>query len=95
MRPSGPLCLAAVMLASACSRAPSGGGGERGSGPSTTFDETGVVDIALIGTTTLAGATELAVLAGMAVVFLFFARRSLRYLERRAKEDGKLIVRWQ
>jgi uncharacterized membrane protein (UPF0127 family) len=36
MRPSGPLCLAAVMLASACSRAPSGGGGERGSGPTTT-----------------------------------------------------------
>ena len=39
--------------------------------------------------------TELAVLAAMAVVFLFLARRSLRYLERRAKEEGKLIVRWQ
>jgi hypothetical protein len=36
-----------------------------------------------------------AVLAGMAVVFLFLARRSLRYIERLAKEEGKLIVRWQ
>ena len=39
--------------------------------------------------------TELAILAAMAVVFLLLARRSLRYLERRAKEEGKLIVRWQ
>jgi ABC-2 type transport system permease protein len=39
--------------------------------------------------------TELAVLAGLAVVFLYLSRRCLRYLERRAKEDGKLTVRWQ
>ena len=38
---------------------------------------------------------ELGVLAGLAVVFFFAARRGLRYLERRAREEGKLIVRWQ
>lgn len=38
---------------------------------------------------------ELSVLAGLAVVFFFAARRGLRYLERRAREEGKLSVRWQ
>jgi ABC-2 type transport system permease protein len=39
--------------------------------------------------------TEVAILAGLAVVFLFAARICLRRMERRAKEDGKLTVRWQ
>ena len=38
---------------------------------------------------------ELGVLAGLAVVFFFAARLGLRYLERRAREEGKLTVRWQ
>src|SRR5262249_15222111 len=38
---------------------------------------------------------ELAILAALSVVFLFAAHRCLRYLERRAKEEGKLTVRWQ
>jgi ABC-2 type transport system permease protein len=38
---------------------------------------------------------EVAILAGLAVVFLIAAHRCLRYLERRAKEEGKLTVRWQ
>ncbi|MCE9564393.1 MAG: ABC transporter permease [Planctomycetes bacterium] len=38
---------------------------------------------------------EVAVLAGLAVVFMLAAHRCLRYMERRAKEDGKLTVRWQ
>ena len=38
---------------------------------------------------------ELSVLSGLAVVFFFAARWSLRYLERRAREEGKLTVRWQ
>jgi ABC-2 type transport system permease protein len=38
---------------------------------------------------------EVAVLAVLALVFLFAAHRCLRYLERRAKEEGKLTVRWQ
>jgi ABC-2 type transport system permease protein len=38
---------------------------------------------------------EIAILAVLAVVFLISAHRSLRYLERRAKEEGKLTVRWQ
>lgn len=38
---------------------------------------------------------EVAVLAGLAVVFLAAAHRCLRHLERRAKEEGKLTVRWQ
>ncbi len=38
---------------------------------------------------------ELGVLAGLAVVFFFAARRGLRYLERRTREEGKLTVRWQ
>jgi ABC-2 type transport system permease protein len=40
-------------------------------------------------------AAEMAILAGLSVVFLFAAHRCLRYLERRAKEEGKLTVRWQ
>jgi ABC-2 type transport system permease protein len=39
--------------------------------------------------------TEVALLAGLAAVFLFFARRCLRTLERRAKEDGRLTTKWQ
>jgi ABC-2 type transport system permease protein len=38
---------------------------------------------------------ELALLAGLTVVFVLVAQRCLRYLERRAKEEGKLTVRWQ
>jgi ABC-2 type transport system permease protein len=38
---------------------------------------------------------ELSILGGLAVVFFFAARRGLRYLERRAREEGKLSVRWQ
>jgi ABC-2 type transport system permease protein len=38
---------------------------------------------------------ELVLLGVLAVVFFLTARRSLRYLERRAREEGKLIVRWQ
>jgi ABC-2 type transport system permease protein len=38
---------------------------------------------------------ELSVLGSFAVVFFFAARRALRYLERRAREEGKLTVRWQ
>jgi ABC-2 type transport system permease protein len=43
----------------------------------------------------LAVGAEMALLAGLSVVFLFAAHRCLRYLERRAKEEGKLTVRWQ
>jgi ABC-2 type transport system permease protein len=39
--------------------------------------------------------TEVAILATLAVFFLFAAHRCLRYLERRAREEGKLTVRWQ
>jgi len=38
---------------------------------------------------------ELSVLGGLAVVFFFCARWGLRSLERRAREEGKLTVRWQ
>jgi ABC-2 type transport system permease protein len=38
---------------------------------------------------------EVAVLGALAVIFLICARRCLRYLERRAREQGKLTVRWQ
>jgi len=38
---------------------------------------------------------ELGLLAGLTVGFVFAAHRCLRYLERRAKEEGKLTVRWQ
>jgi ABC-2 type transport system permease protein len=40
-------------------------------------------------------ATEVAVLAAMAAVFLVAARWLLRYLERRAMIEGKLSIRWQ
>ncbi len=39
--------------------------------------------------------TEIGILAGLALFFLGGARRCLRYLERRAKEEGKLSIRWQ
>jgi ABC-2 type transport system permease protein len=39
--------------------------------------------------------SEVLVLAGLALVFLVAAQRSLRHLERRAKEEGKLTIRWQ
>lgn len=38
---------------------------------------------------------EVTVLAVLAVLFIVAAQRCLRYLERRAKEEGKLSVRWQ
>jgi ABC-2 type transport system permease protein len=38
---------------------------------------------------------EVLVLAGLAVAFLLAAHRCLRYLEGRAKDEGKLTVRWQ
>ena len=38
---------------------------------------------------------EVAVLASMSVVFFFLARRLLRYLEHRARVEGKLSIRWQ
>jgi ABC-2 type transport system permease protein len=38
---------------------------------------------------------ELCTLGGLAVVFFFAARWGLRYLERRAREEGKLTIRWQ
>lgn len=38
---------------------------------------------------------ELAILAGLAVAFLFAARRCLAVLERKAKEEGRLSIRWQ
>jgi ABC-2 type transport system permease protein len=38
---------------------------------------------------------EMLLLAGLSVAFVFAARQLLRNLERRAKEEGKLTVRWQ
>lgn len=38
---------------------------------------------------------ELSVLTVLACVFIFTARLGLRYIERRAREEGKLTVRWQ
>ncbi len=49
------------------------------------FHTTGLVEVWI----------ELSVLGGLAVVFFFVARWGLRYLERRAREEGKLSVRWQ
>ncbi len=43
----------------------------------------------------LAVGIELSVLALLAVVFFVVARWALRYLERRAREEGRLSVRWQ
>lgn len=39
--------------------------------------------------------TEIALLAALAVAFLLLARRALRTLERKAKEDGRLTTKWQ
>jgi len=39
--------------------------------------------------------TEIGLLAGLSVVFLFFAGRTLRWIERKARFDGKLTVKWQ
>lgn len=39
--------------------------------------------------------TEIGLLAVLSVVFLFFAGRTLRWIERKAKFDGKLTVKWQ
>ena len=38
---------------------------------------------------------EALLLAGLSALFLVLARRFLRTLERRAKEEGKLTIRWQ
>lgn len=38
---------------------------------------------------------EVGILAALSVAFLVAAHRCLRYLERRAREEGKLTVRWQ
>jgi ABC-2 type transport system permease protein len=38
---------------------------------------------------------EVAILAGLTIVFSIAAHQCLRYLERRAREEGKLTVRWQ
>jgi ABC-2 type transport system permease protein len=38
---------------------------------------------------------EIGLLAVMAVAFIELARRSLAYLERRAREEGRLTVKWQ
>jgi ABC-2 type transport system permease protein len=39
--------------------------------------------------------TELAILAGLGVVFVGLARGCLKLLERKAKQEGKLSIRWQ
>lgn len=39
--------------------------------------------------------TEIGLLAVLSVVFLFFASRTLAVLERKARNDGKLTVKWQ
>ena len=49
------------------------------------FRSTGVLDVGW----------EIALLAVQSVVFLWMARRGLRMLERRAREEGTLTVRWQ
>ena len=49
------------------------------------FRSTGVLDVGW----------EIALLAVESVVFLWMARRGLRMLERRAREEGTLTVRWQ
>lgn len=38
---------------------------------------------------------ELAILVGLGVTFLFAARRCLAVLERKAKQEGRLGIRWQ
>jgi len=49
------------------------------------FRSTGVLDVSW----------EIALLCVESVIFLFFARRGLNMLERRAREEGTLTVRWQ
>ena len=49
------------------------------------FNTTGFVDVW----------TEIGLLAVLSVVFLFFASRTLAVLERKARNDGKLTVKWQ
>jgi len=39
--------------------------------------------------------TEVGILAALAVVFLALARRTLAYMEHKARADGKLTVKWQ
>ena len=39
--------------------------------------------------------TELAILAGLSVLFLSLAARTLIWIERKARRDGKLTVKWQ
>ncbi|MGL6096846.1 MAG: ABC transporter permease [Fimbriiglobus sp.] len=39
--------------------------------------------------------TEIGLLAGLAVVFLVLARRTLATLERKARDEGRLTVKWQ
>jgi len=43
----------------------------------------------------LSVAGEVALLAGLAVVFLFGAKWSLDYLERKSRVEGRLTVRWE
>jgi ABC-2 type transport system permease protein len=43
----------------------------------------------------LPAAEEAALLGALAVVFLFLARVSLRYMERLSKREGRLTLRWQ
>jgi ABC-2 type transport system permease protein len=38
---------------------------------------------------------EMLLLAALSAAFLFLAARCLKYLERRAREEGKLTVKWQ
>jgi ABC-2 type transport system permease protein len=40
-------------------------------------------------------AAEVALLAVLAIVFLACAKRSLDYLERKSREEGRLTVRWE
>lgn len=49
------------------------------------FRSTGVLDVEY----------EIALLAVLSVIFLYLARRGLRMLERKAREEGTLTVRWQ
>jgi len=38
---------------------------------------------------------ELAILAGMAVLFLWWATKALAYMERKGRETGRLTLKWQ
>jgi len=38
---------------------------------------------------------EISLLGGLSIVFLFLAKRLLAYLERLAREEGRLTVKWQ